>query len=87
MQRREFASQTFEHRIDAQRKHTVVACFKLRDLRPQPLDANLDEVKTLDLSVFSAGPGTCRRCRQLATACISVAIVIVAKLEKVSDTA
>ena len=37
-----FASEAFEYRIDTRWKTTVVACFKLRDLRPQPLDASLE---------------------------------------------
>jgi hypothetical protein len=33
MERSEFVSQALEHHIDTGRKHAVVACFKLRDLR------------------------------------------------------
>jgi hypothetical protein len=36
-----FLSEAFEDRIDPRRKQSVIACFKLRDLRPQPVGANL----------------------------------------------
>ena len=71
----EFAPQTFEHRIDGRWKRIVVPCLKLRDLRPQPLGPQLI---------------ACQHCpigHQLAIASISAAILIVEKLEKVSDIA
>jgi hypothetical protein len=37
----EFMSEAFEDRIDPRRKQSVIACFKLRDLSPQPVGANL----------------------------------------------
>ena len=37
----EFKSEVFEDRIDPRRKQSVIACFKLRDLSPQPVGANL----------------------------------------------
>jgi hypothetical protein len=35
-----FLSEAFEHRMDSRRKQSVIACFKLRDFSPQPIDAN-----------------------------------------------
>src|SRR6202142_2237664 len=37
----EFMSEAFEDRIDPRRKQSVIARFKLRDLSPQPVGANL----------------------------------------------
>jgi hypothetical protein len=84
MERGKLAAQAFEHRIHSQRKHAVVARFQLRDLRPQPTGANLDGRQG---NPFLLGRADDAVSRQSATACINVAILIVAKLEKVSDTA
>ena len=36
----QFPPEAFEDRIDPRRKQSVIPCFKLRDLRPQPVGAN-----------------------------------------------
>ena len=76
MERGEFASQALEHGIDGGGQQAIIACFKLRDFRPQPLSANVNGCQIATTHT-----------RQLATACINAAILIVEKLENVSDIA
>ncbi len=42
--------------MDTRRKYTIVACFKLRDLRPQSFSASLDRCQSIHPSVLFAGP-------------------------------
>ena len=78
MERSEFVFQAFEHHIDTGRKHTVVAGGQ----PSRTFNENFDGCQRMHPVLDGAGCSS-----QLATACINVEILIVAKLEKVSETA
>ena len=71
----EFKSEAFEDRIDPRRKQSVIACFKQRDLSPQPVGANLAVRQSFHSGVLRTGncasPTTKRRICELAEIDIS----------------
>jgi hypothetical protein len=64
-----FLSEAFKDRIDTGRKQTVIACFKLRDLGPQPVYANLAVSRSIHNHVLGTG--------SLAAECHNVLAAIV----------